>query len=44
VRRRRFAARLNELREALPKERARLARPDGEGDSARRSNLAGPAW
>jgi predicted Zn-dependent protease len=44
VQRRRYTARLNELREALPKERARLARPDEDGDSSRRSNLAGAAW
>ncbi len=44
VQRRRYSARLNELREALPKERARLARPDEGGDSSRRSNLVGAAW
>src|SRR5687767_3219372 len=44
VQRRRYSARLNELREALPKERARLARPDEDGDSSRRSNLVGAAW
>jgi predicted Zn-dependent protease len=44
VQRRRFAARLNELREALPKERARLARPDEGGDSGSRSNLVGASW
>jgi predicted Zn-dependent protease len=44
VQRRRFSARLNELREALPKERARLARPEEDGDSGRRSNLADAAW
>jgi predicted Zn-dependent protease len=44
VQRRRYSARLNELREALPKERARLARPDEGGDSSRRSNLVGTAW
>jgi predicted Zn-dependent protease len=45
VQRRRYSARLNELREALPKERARLARPDDDGDdSGRRSNLANATW
>ena len=44
VQRRRYSARLNELREALPKERARLARPDEGGDSSRRSNLVDAAW
>jgi len=44
VQRRRYSARLNELREALPKERARLARPDEGDDSSRRSNLVGAAW
>jgi predicted Zn-dependent protease len=44
VQRRRYSARLNELREALPKERARLARPNGDGDSGRRSNLADATW
>jgi predicted Zn-dependent protease len=44
VQRRRYSARLNELREALPKERARLAKPDEGGDSSRRSNLVGAAW
>ena len=45
VQRRRYTARLNELREALPKERARLARPDDDGDdSGRRSNIADAAW
>ena len=44
VQRRRYLARLNELREALPKERARLARPDEGDDSSRRSNLVGAAW
>jgi hypothetical protein len=43
VQRRRFSARLSELREALPKERARLARPDEDG-SGRKSNLIGAAW
>ncbi len=44
VQRRRYSARLNELREALPKERARLARPDDDGDRGGRSNLADAAW
>ena len=44
VQRRRYSARLNELREALPKERARLARPDEGDDSSRRSNLVDAAW
>ena len=44
VQRRRYSARLDELREALPKERARLAKPDEGGDSSRRSNLVGAAW
>jgi predicted Zn-dependent protease len=44
VQRRRYSARLNELREALPKERARLARPNDDDDSGRRSNLADATW
>jgi len=44
VQRRKYSARLNELREALPKERARLARPEGDGDSGRKSNLADATW
>ncbi len=44
VQRRRFAARLDELREALPKERARLARPDESGESGDRPDLAQSSW
>jgi predicted Zn-dependent protease len=45
VQRRRFSARLDELREALPKERARLARPDkGSESGGGRPNLADATW
>ena len=45
VQRRRFTARLDELREALPKERTKLARPDESPQSGgRRSNVADAAW
>jgi predicted Zn-dependent protease len=46
VQRRRFSARLDELREALPKERARLARPNDEGKESGggRPNLAHSTW
>jgi len=45
VQRQRFGARLSELREALPKERTRLARPDEEENkSGRHSDLADATW
>jgi predicted Zn-dependent protease len=44
VQRERFTARLNELREALPKERARMNKQPGSGDSDDRNEHAGPAW
>jgi predicted Zn-dependent protease len=44
VQRQRFSARLSELREALPKERERLARPEQDPESGGRPNLVDASW